>query len=96
MIVEIRIKLELFGVPLAGPEILFCHNNGVVKNIIIPESTLSKKHNAIKYHCVRYASASGILCIRKEDMATNLDNPLTKFISYSRRQELLCCLIYGY
>ena len=85
MILEIRIKLKLFGVPLAGPEILFCDNNEVVKNKIIPESTLSKEHNAINYHCVREASASVILRIRKEDTATNLSNPLTKLIPYSRK-----------
>ena len=82
MIVEIRIKFKLFGVPLYGPEILSCDNNGVVKNTIIPESTLSKKHNTINYHYVREASASRILRIRKEDTATNLANPLTNFIPY--------------
>ena len=88
MLVEIRIKLKLFGVPLAGPEILFCDNNWFVKNTTIPESTLSKKQNAINYHCVREASASIILHIRKEDTATNLANPLTKFIPYYQNQEL--------
>ena len=32
IIVEIRIKLKVFWVPLAGPENLFCDNNGVVTN----------------------------------------------------------------
>ena len=47
MIVEIRIKLKMFWVPLDGPENLFCDKNGVVKNTSIPESTLYKRHNAI-------------------------------------------------
>ena len=65
MIMEIRIKLKMFGVPLAGPENLLCDNNGVVKNTIIPESTLSKNQNTINYYYVCEASASGIMRIRK-------------------------------
>ena len=52
MIVEIIINLKCFGVPLAGPENLFCDNNGALKNTSIPESTLSKSHKTINYHCV--------------------------------------------
>ena len=85
MIVEIRIKFKLFGVPLSGTETLFCDNNGIVKNKIIPESTLSNNHNAINYQCVHESAASGIMHIRKEDTATNLDNPLRKLIPYSRK-----------
>ena len=96
VIVEIRIKLKVFGVPLDGLENLFCDNTGVVKNTSIPGSTLSKKHNTINYHCMSEASTFGILCLRKEDTATNLANPLTKLIPFSRKQELLGCLLYGY
>ena len=45
MILEIRIKLKRFGVPLSGPENILCDDNGVVKNTSINEYTLSKKHN---------------------------------------------------
>ena len=65
MILDIRNKLKMFGVPLAGPTIVCCDNNGVVKNTSISISTLSKKHNAINYHCVREADAAVILRVRK-------------------------------
>ena len=65
MIVEIRIKLKLFGVNFGDTENVLCYNNGVVNSTSIPESTLSKKHNAINYHCVYEASAYGILRVRK-------------------------------
>ena len=52
MIVETRIKLKLFGGPLAGITNVFCDKNGVVKNTSIPESNPSKNHNAINYHCL--------------------------------------------
>ena len=83
---EIRIKLKMFGDPLDGPEILFCDNNRVVNNTSIHESTVSKKHNAINYHCVSEVSECGTLRIRKEDTATNLANSLTKLLPYSRNQ----------
>ena len=45
MIMDIRIKLKMCGVPLDGPENVFCDNNGFVNNTSISESALSKKHN---------------------------------------------------
>ena len=92
---ETRIKFKMFGVTLSGPENLLCDNNGVVKNTIIPESTLSKNHNTINYYYVREASASGIMRIREEYTTTNLANPLTKLIPYYRKQKLLGFLLYG-
>ena len=49
MIVALQYKLPMFGVSIAGPANVFCDNNGVVKNTMIPESMLAKKHNAINY-----------------------------------------------
>ena len=83
LIVEIRIKLESIGVPLKVPMDVYCDNQGVLNNTRIPESTLKKKHNSINYHVVRKAAAAGILSVRKEDTATNLDEPLTKLMPYS-------------
>jgi hypothetical protein len=51
----------MFSVPLEGPAKVFCDNQGVVENTSIPESVLSKKHNAISYHAVWEAAAAGIL-----------------------------------
>ena len=55
LIVVLRSKLRMFGVRLEGPEYFFCDNGGVVKNMIIQESVLPKKHNVINYHLVRDA-----------------------------------------
>jgi hypothetical protein len=81
MIVALRYKLCMFGVPIDGPANVFCDNHGVVKNASIPESTLMKKHNAINYHAVREAAAAGILRVGKEDGETNLADLLTKVLS---------------
>ena len=81
--------MKMFGVPLAGPENVFSDNLGVVNNKSIPESTFSNNHNAINYHCVREAAATGILRVRKEDTAENLAYPLTKLLPYSRINNFL-------
>jgi hypothetical protein len=44
---------------VAGPANLFCDNQDEVKNMSVPEATLTKKHNAINYHVVRESAAMG-------------------------------------
>jgi hypothetical protein len=78
LIMSMRYKLRMFGVPLDGPAMVFCDNQGVVKNSSIPESVSTKKHNAINYHAVREAAAAGILEVIKEDTQTNLADLFTK------------------
>ena len=71
LIISMRYKLRMFGIPLEVPAQVFCDNQGVVKNTSIPESVLSKKQNAINYHVVREAAAAGVLEVIKEDTQTN-------------------------
>jgi Reverse transcriptase (RNA-dependent DNA polymerase) len=94
LIVALRYKLRMFGVPIEGPANVFCDNRGVVKNASIPESTLMKKHNAINYHAVREAAAAGILRVGKEDGETNLADLLTKVLSGQRRWDLCSRLMW--
>ena len=53
MVVVLRYKLQMFGVPIDAPANVFCENNGVVKYTTIPEFMPTKKHNAINYHAIR-------------------------------------------
>ena len=89
LIVALRYKLRMFGVPIDGPANVFCDNRGVVKNASIPESTLMKKHNAINYHAVREAVAAKILRVGKEDGETNLADLLTKVLN-GKKQWNIC------
>ena len=89
MIFEFKIKLKSIGVPLKGPAYVYCDNQRVMNNMSVHEYTLNKKHNSINYHVVREAAAAGILRVGKEDTATNLADPLTKLMPYSRNNELL-------
>ena len=93
MIVEIKIKLKIFGITLSGPANLFYDNNGVVNNTSIPGSTPYKNHNAIKHHCVHESdSVDVILHAGEEYTATNLSNPLTKLIPCFRKKNLFYVL----
>ena len=96
VIVELRIKLKSIGVPLLGPSNVYCNSQGVVKNTSVHESTLNKKHNSINYHVIREAVAAGILCVAKEETATNLADPLTKLVPYSRKQDLIGQVLWDY
>ena len=90
MIVALRYKLCMFGVPFNGPANVFCDNNGVVKNTTIPESMLAKKHNAINYHAIRKAVAARILRVGKEDGMTNLADLFTKVVLTADQRRALC------
>ena len=95
LIMSMRYKLRMFGIPLDGPAFVFCDNQGVVKNTSIPESVLTKKDNVINYHAVREAAAAGILEVHKEDTQTNLADLFTKVLHADRRRELLSCILYN-
>ena len=90
LIMGLRLKLMSFGVKLDGPADVHCDNLGVCKNTMTPESTLSKKHNAINYHAVREAVARGLMRVCKEDTKTNIADALTKLMSYAQKDQLLC------
>jgi len=94
MLVALRYKLRMFGVPIMGPADVFCDNQGVVKNASIPESTLSKKHNAINYHAVREAVAAKIIRVGKEDGMTNLADGFTKVLTADRRKSIFESFMY--
>lgn len=89
LVEALRYKLRMFGIPIDGPTNVFCDNEAVTKNVIHPESTLKKKHNAIAYHRSREAVAAGTIRVTKEDGKTNLADVLTKPLPQVTR-ELLC------
>ena len=95
MIVALRYKLRMFGVPISGPAAIMCDNQGVVKNASIPDSTLTKRHNAINYHVIREAAAAGIIKIGKEDTKSNLADLFTKVLPQERRNQLLSYMTYS-
>jgi hypothetical protein len=95
LIISMRYKLQMFGIPIEGPAQVFCDNQGVVKNTSLTKSVLTKKHNAINYHAVREAVAAGVLEVIKEDTQTNLADLFTKVLPSNCRRKLLGSILYN-
>ncbi len=85
----LRYKLRMFGVPIDGPTSVFCDNEAVYKNTVLPESTLNKKHHSIAYHRCREAVAAQTIQVAKEGTLNNLADLFTKITTAARRTFLL-------
>ena len=85
----LRYKLRMFGVPIDGPTSVFCDNEAVYKNTVLPESTLNKKHHSIAYHRCREAVAAQTIQVAKEGTLNNLADLFTKVMTAARRNFLL-------
>ena len=94
MIMALRYKLRMFGVPLEGATNVFCDNEAVTKNVSDPTSTLSKKHHAINYHRCREAVAADIVRVAYESTKTNLSDTYTKILSGHERDKKLDKYMY--
>ena len=87
LVKDLRYKLRMLGVPLAGPAIVFGDNKSVVNGASIPEAKLSKKHLGICYHAIREASAAGIWKVGFTKGADNIANCLTKILSGTQKEK---------
>lgn len=86
---SLRYKLRMFGVPLDGYSMMFCDNEAVYNNSVMPESFLRKKHHSIAYHRCREAVAAGTIKVSKEGTEKNLADLFTKVMTSNRRDFLL-------
>ena len=89
MVEALRYKLRMFGVPIDGPTNIFCDNEAVYQNTVVPESTLAKKHHSIAYHRCREAVAAKTIQVAKEGTEHNLADLFTKVMASPRRTYLL-------
>ena len=62
----LQYKLCMFGVPINGSTNIFCENGAVWVNMTRPESTLSKNHHSISYHCAREVVAAVTVIVSKK------------------------------
>jgi hypothetical protein len=90
----LRYKLRMLGVPLDGHAHIRVDNNSVVNNTSVPESVLKKKCNAISYHYVREAIASGIAKVAYEPSHSNKADMLTKIQSGVERQRIAHTVLF--
>ena len=56
---DLRITLRYLGVPINEKSYIFGDNKSVVDSSTIPHSKLHKRHNALSFHRVREAIATG-------------------------------------
>ena len=89
MIEALMYKLRMFGVPIEGECRVLCDNEGVVKAGGNPDARLSKKQNAIAFHCIRECVASQMILVYHEKGESNLADFLTKSLPVERRVTLL-------
>jgi len=71
------------GVPIDGPAWLLGDNKSVITSSTLPSSTLSKRHNALAYHCVRAAVAANIIKFCHIDGNDNIADVMTKFVPHA-------------
>ena len=88
MVIGLRYKLRMMGVPLDGPSRIRCDNQSVVYNASLPKSQLKKKSNSIAYNFVRECCARKIIYVGYETTNTNLADILTKTLPGPKRVEL--------
>ena len=89
LIISLRYKLRMFGIPILGPCNVFCDNESVYNNSSFAESQLKKKHNSICFHRVRECVAAGILVVHKVDTNYNLSDILTKSLPAAKKKEII-------
>ena len=94
LIISMRYKLRMMGIPIEGPAHVFCDNEAVYKNSSIAHSTLKKKHTSICFHRVRECVAAGIQVVHKVDSASNLSDILTKSLPAFLRKILISLMMY--
>ena len=82
-IIDLRYTLRMFGVPLDGPSWLFGDNQSVITSSTLPHSTLSKRWNALSYHCVHEAIAARILRFHFIDSKQNPSDIMTKPLEHA-------------
>jgi hypothetical protein len=95
LIEALRYKLRMMGVAMTGAADIFCDNQSVVYNASMPESTLSKKHNAIAYHRVRESIAMGMTCVAKVESIYNLADGFTKPLPAPRHRFIFTRILDG-
>jgi len=78
LILEVRYKLRMMGVPIDGPALLLGDNLSVILSTTVPSATLKKKHQAICYHRIRECIAAKVLRFVHINTKTNLADVLTK------------------
>ncbi len=91
MLMGLRYKIHMMGIPLSGPTYVYGDNKSQVTNSPRPELTLKNKCNSICYHAIRESVAMGETLLMHIRTGENLADLLTKTTSGAK----LCKLVSG-
>ena len=89
ILIGLRYKLRMFGIPLDGPCNVFCDNDAVAKTTMRAETTLKKKNLSIAYHKSREVVACGIMLVFYERSGSNLSDLFTKVLASLDRKRIM-------
>ena len=78
MVMELRHQLQMLGVPVDGPAMMFGDNQSVVLNTTVPSGILKKKHHACACHHMREAIAAKIIVFKHMKSSENHADVMTK------------------
>ena len=95
LVISLRYKLRMFGIPILDHANVFCDNESVYNNVSFAESTLKKKHNSICFHKVRECVAAGIIFVHKVGSSYNLSDMLTKSLPAKDRITMRSRIMYN-
>ena len=84
----------MMGVPLDGPANVLADNDTMIKSSTIPSQTLQRKHNAICYHFVREAVATGVIRIAFIPSNENLADMFTKALGATKLHAFIQKILY--
>lgn len=94
LLLGLRYKIRMMGIPLEGYAHIKVDNMSVVKNTSVPESQLKKKSNSIAYHFVRQQVAADVGRISYEPTNSNIADMLTKVQSGKARHEFAQMVLF--
>jgi hypothetical protein len=93
-LVDIRTTLRYLGVHVRDKAYMFGDNESMVVSCKFPHSKLHKRHNALSFHRVREAIASGMVSIHHIPGSMNPADILSKHWSYTKVWPMLRPLLF--
>ena len=89
MLIGLRYKLRMFGIPIDGPYNVFYDNEAFSKSSMLAENTLKKKHLSIAFHQSREAVAAGVMLVFYEKTKSNHADLFTKVLNAIDRKRIM-------
>jgi len=93
-LVDLRNTLRYLGVPLRERSYMFGDNESVVNSSVQPHAKLHKRHNALSFHRVREAIASGVFVFLHIAGENNPADILSKHWGYTSIWHMLKAIMY--